>query len=142
LWQVNRGKPDPTAETTLDTPNAELLQAYEREVRRGDPSGVASNNLALVYATGGQRLERALELAVHAVNRVPNRPEPMDTLGMVLLKMRRYTAASQAFERALELKPQGEARRQITLHLADAYDASGLTEKADALRSSVKRVRG
>jgi tetratricopeptide (TPR) repeat protein len=142
LWQVNRGKPDPTAETTLDTPNAELLQAYEREVRRGDPSGVASNNLALVYATGGQRLERALELAVHAVNRVPNRPEPMDTLGMVLLKMRRYTAASQAFERALELKPQGEARRQITLHLADAYDASGLTDKADALRSSVKRVRG
>jgi uncharacterized protein HemY len=56
--------------------------------------------------------------------------------------MRRYTAASQAFERALELKPQGEARRQITLHLADAYDASGLTDKADALRSSVKRVRG
>jgi uncharacterized protein HemY len=66
----------------------------------------------------------------------------MDTLGVVLLKMRRYSAASQAFERALAMKPLGEARKQITLHLADSYEASGLIEKATALRRSVKRAGG
>jgi uncharacterized protein HemY len=66
----------------------------------------------------------------------------MDTLGYVLLKMRRYTSASEAFERALQLSPAPSAKRQILLHLADAYQASGEDEKAAAARSVAQRLRG
>jgi tetratricopeptide (TPR) repeat protein len=144
LWHINRVQPAVAHSLVIavEASDDELFRQYEREVSRGDPTGVASNNLALAYANRGQKLDRALELAVYAVNRVPNRPEPMDTLGMVLLKMRQYTAASQAFERALAMKPHGDAQRQITLHLAESYEASGLTERATALRNTLKRVRG
>jgi tetratricopeptide (TPR) repeat protein len=145
LWQIDRGRAASAhmgSDIASNMSYDELLRQYELEVSRGDLTGVASNNLALAYANRGQKLDRALELAVHAVNRVPNRPEPMDTLGVVLLKMRQYSAASQAFERALAMKPQGEAQRQIMLHLADSYEASGLTDKAATLRNSAKRMHG
>jgi uncharacterized protein HemY len=114
----------------------------EAVVAKGDPSGMDANNLAYTYAERGEKLDHALELAMQAVNHIPRRAEPMDTLGLVLYKMRQYSAASQAFERALELKADATSRRQIKLHLADAYEASGLVEKANELRATVKKSRG
>lgn len=112
---------------------------YERALRSGENSGVAANNLAFAYASRGQKLDRALELAVSAVHQMPNKPETMDTLGFVLFKMRRFSAATEAFERALALPGAKETKHQITLHLVAAYDASGLPDKAREVR--IKRLK-
>ena len=144
LWKVDRtATPVEVAEATQhDGASDEDVRAYELQMKQGDPSGVAANNLAFAYAARGERLERAFDLAMQSVNRIPGRAEPMDTLGFVLLKMRQYSAAADAFERALELKPDSSTRRHIQLHLADAYEASGLTAKAAELRRSAARVGG
>jgi tetratricopeptide (TPR) repeat protein len=110
------------------------VRDYEQAVQRGESSGVAANNLAFAYASRGQKLDRALELAVSAVHLMPNKSETMDTLGFVLFKMRRFSAATEVFERALLLPGDPAAKEQITLHLAEAYDASGLPEKAREVR--------
>ena len=137
LWQVSGREVPADAQKSGDEsiPSAERAAAEDR-------SGVAANNLAFAYADRGERLGRALELSLDAVRRMPSQPEPMDTLGYVLLKMRRYTSASEAFERALQLSPAPSAKRQILLHLADAYQASGEDEKAAAARSVAQRLRG
>jgi tetratricopeptide (TPR) repeat protein len=141
LWQVER-HPEQKIAANDSTENDAQLRAYELQVKQGDPSGVAANNLAYAYATRGKRLDRALDLAVESVHRIPSRPEPMDTLGFVLLKMRQYSAAAEAFERALALKPDAGTRRHIELHLADAYEASGLTAKAAELRQAAAKAGG
>lgn len=117
-------------------------QRDEERVAMADQSGVAANNLAFAYAVRGERLSRALELSVDAVHRMPSKPEPMDTLGFVFLKMRQYSAAAEAFERALQLAPEAPAKRQILLHLADAYTACGQEDKAAAARAQAERLRG
>jgi cytochrome c-type biogenesis protein CcmH/NrfG len=88
------------------------------------------------------RLDRALELSLDAVRRMPAKAEPMDTLGFVFLKMRQYSAAADAFERALQLSPEPSAKRQILLHLGDAYQASGEDQKAASARAAAERLRG
>jgi tetratricopeptide (TPR) repeat protein len=115
------------------------VRDYEQAIQRGESSGVAANNLAFAYASRGQKLDRALELAVSAVHLMPNKSETMDTLGFVLFKMRRFSAATDAFERALLLPGDPAAKEQITLHLAEAYEASGLPEKAREVR--LKQVK-
>lgn len=118
----------------------EAVRGYEQALRAGDRSGVAANNLALEYAQRGYKLEEAFALAHHAVQLMPRQPEPLDTLGVVLLKRREYTAASEAFQRALALKPGAAQRRSILLHLADAYEASGLADEARRTRRSAGRT--
>lgn len=144
LWQVDRFHPAlaALAPDAIPAVGEDDVSAYELQVKQGDPSGIAANNLAYAYAVRGQRLDRAFDLAVQSVNRIPGRAEPMDTLGFVLLKMRQYSAAAEAFERALSLKPDASTRRNIQLHLADAYDASGLTAKAAEMRYSAGRLGG
>ncbi len=107
-----------------------------------DQSGVAANNLAFAYAVRGERLDRALQLSIDAVHRMPSKPEPMDTLGFVFLKMRQYSAAADAFERALQLAPEAPAKRRILLHLADAYTACGEEDKAASARAQAESLRG
>ena len=122
-------------------PQEHALHVDER-VAVEDQSGVAANNLAFAYAMRGERLDRALELSIDAVHQMPSKPEPMDTLGFVFLKMRQYSAAADAFERALQLAPDASAKRQILLHLADAYAACGEEAKAASAREHAERLRG
>jgi cytochrome c-type biogenesis protein CcmH/NrfG len=118
------------------------LHDVERSLASGDKTGIASNNLAFAYAERGVQLSRALELSLDAIRRMPSKAEPMDTLGFVFLKMRQYSAAADAFERALQLSPGATARRQILLHLADAYQASGEDAKAESARAAAERLPG
>ena len=136
LWRTG----DLEAAAIVD-PRPHPLRDDEHVVATGDQSGVTANNLAFAYATRGERLDRALELSIDAVHRMPSKPEPMDTLGFVFLKMRHYSAAANAFERALQLAPEPPAKRQILLHLADAYAACGQDDKAASARAQAKRLR-
>ena len=123
------------AEDSNDVKTA--IQNYERAVRGGEPSGVAANNLAWLYAQQGTNLNRALELAQTAQSLLPHDPAVLDTLGVVHLRMREYSEAIKALESAKQLAAKnasgGELMAQIRQHLAEAYLRAGNTGAATAV---------
>ena len=62
--------------------NDEARQRYERLVEMNPRAAVASNNLAWMYASRGEQLDRALQLAQAAKAEIPDHPEVNDTLGV------------------------------------------------------------
>ena len=131
---------------------AEAARNYEAALRSGDSSGVAANNLAWIYARQYRELDRALALAVHARELAPENPAVLDTVGVVRLARREYTAAISALELAQTLaeggRPNGafpgrRRRRsadsdllgEIKRHLAEAYLRVGEPERAALLAS-------
>lgn len=122
------------AQDRNDVPGA--IQNYERAVQGGDPSGVAANNLAWLYAQQGTNLHRALDLAHTAESLLPHDPAVLDTLGFVHLRLREYSEAIRALQSAKQLATQKEAgpelMAQIRSHLAQAYLHAGNTAAASA----------
>jgi len=120
------------AELRLD--RAAAIRHYEAAVRLGEGSGAAANNLAWIYAQQGIRLDRALELARRATELDPKNPAIWDTLGVVHLRRRDFTAATEALTSARALSESsgqpGSARRHIYKRLAEAYTGAGLPDRA------------
>lgn len=128
------------AERRNDRVNA--IQHYEAALRMGEYTGAAANNLAWIYSQQGVHLDRALELARRASELDSKNPSTWDTLGTVLLKRRDYTAASEVLASAVALSEQQgaspQSRKQIYLHLADAYNGAGLPQRADEIRRKLR----
>lgn len=114
------------------------IDNYEKAVRGGDHSGVAANNLAWLYAQQGTNLDRALALAETARSMAPENPAVLDTVGVVRLRLHKYSDAIQALESARRLAEMGTAdpklMAQINQHLAEAYLRAGKTTAAESLR--------
>ncbi len=64
----------------------EARRRYEHLVEKDPHAAVASNNLAWIYASRGEQLDRALQFAQAAVAEIPDHPEFNDTLAFVYLK--------------------------------------------------------
>lgn len=109
------------------------LALYEAAVHRGDPTGIAANNLAWLYAQRGRNLDRALSLASRASQLRPSDPAVADTLGYVYLQRREYTHAVAALERARDLHPDSKTGEDIKRHLAEAYLRAGDSSQAATL---------
>jgi tetratricopeptide (TPR) repeat protein len=113
---------------------AAAIQNYERAIREGEHSGVAANNLAWLYVQQGTNLDRALELAESARSMAPENAAILDTIGLVRLRMRKYTEAIRALESARALAAQHpsdpELLAQIRRHLSEAYLRAGKTAAA------------
>ena len=109
---------------------AEAMREYEAAVEAGDPSGIASNNLAWMYAMQGKHLDRALKLAQQALEANPDSPQVLDTLGMIQLQNRKFSEAVALFQRAIrrasELKGMDSVQRTIEAHLSQALQVSGI----------------
>jgi tetratricopeptide (TPR) repeat protein len=109
--------------------SATSIRDYEAAVRSGDPTGVASNNLAWIYATQGRNLDRAMQLAQHALELNPGSPAVLDTIGVIQIRKREYTQAITSFQsgarRATNLDGSQQLRRTIEQHLAYAYQLAG-----------------
>ena len=107
----------------------EAIRRYEAAVRAGDPSGIASNNLAWIYAIQGRNLDRALQLAQHALELNPGNPQILDTLGVIQIEHRQFTQAIASFQsgarRASELKGEAGLQHTIEAHLAEARELAG-----------------
>jgi tetratricopeptide (TPR) repeat protein len=107
----------------------EAIRQYESAVRAGDPTGIASNNLAWLYATQGRHLDRALQLAQHALEANPGSPQILDTLGIIEVQERQYSQAIAAFRsgirRASELHGMVELQHTIEAHLLQTQQLSG-----------------
>ena len=65
---------------------AEARRRDERLVEANPRAAVAANNLAWIYASRGEELDKALQLAETAEAELPDHPEVNDTLGFVYLK--------------------------------------------------------
>ena len=117
---------------------AAAFRSYEEAVHAGEPSGVAANNLAWLYAQQGTSLDRALQLATSARNLDPQNPAFLDTLGMVHIKRHEYSRAVEILSKAVQVAqlhgiPEAARLTEFRNHLKEAYRLSGQNEAAAAL---------
>ncbi len=110
-----QGKPD------------EARKRYERLVETDPRAAVASNNLAWMYASRGEQLDRALQLAQAAKAELPENSAVNDTLGYVYIKKQLPSLAIPALRLAVSKEPGNPA---FYYHLGLAY--SQLGDKAAA----------
>jgi tetratricopeptide (TPR) repeat protein len=101
---------------------AEARQRLERLVEANPHAGVAANNLAWIYASKGEQLDRALQLAQAAKAEIPDHPEVNDTLGFVYLKKQLPSLAIPALRLAVEKDPRNPT---FHYHLGLAYSQTG-----------------
>lgn len=85
------------------------------------------NNLAWALAQEGKDLDTALQAAEEANRLAPEKPEILDTLGLIYLKQHNHEQALVTFEQAVRLRSDLPALRY---HLALAYKEVGQVEKA------------
>jgi tetratricopeptide (TPR) repeat protein len=109
---------------------AEARRRYERIVEAEPRAAVAANNLAWIYASRGEQLDRALQLAQAAKAEIPDHPEVNDTLGFVYLKKQLPALAIAPLQAAIATNPRNPS---FHYHLGTAYAESG--NKAGAKRA-------
>ncbi len=92
--------------------NLDLAQSYYDRALRVDPNyALAANNLAYSLAERGMNLDRALELAKMARERLPRDPRVADTLGWVYYKRGQYREALPLLQEAAKNLPDNPAVR-------------------------------
>ena len=96
-------------------------KTYEAIVAGDARAGIASNNLAWIYAEEG-RLDDALRLARVAQEQLKRRPEGEDTLGWIQLRKGMTADAIAAFTRAVDRAPSNPVYHY---HLGLAYQKIG-----------------
>jgi Tfp pilus assembly protein PilF len=110
-------------------------QQYERVLAVDPRAGIASNNLAWIYANAGEHLETAAQLAETA-SEVLKTPAALDTLGWVRYKNKQSALAVQALTRSVEQDPRSAVYRY---HLGLAHAQAGDVPLArEALRRALE----
>jgi len=112
----------------------EARRRYERLVEANPRAAVAANNLAWMYASGGEQLDRALQLAQAAKAERPDDPEVNDTLGFVYMKKQLPKLAIVPLRLAVEKAPANPVFH-YRLGLAYAQDGDKV-----AARQSLERA--
>jgi tetratricopeptide (TPR) repeat protein len=100
----------------------EARRRFEAIVEKDPKAVVASNNLAYDYATRGEQLDRALELAQAAKTGSPEDPDVSDTLAFVYIKKQLGSLAVPLLRQALEKRPNEPV---FHYHLGLAYTQTG-----------------
>jgi tetratricopeptide (TPR) repeat protein len=114
--------------------NEEARRRYERLVEANPHAAVASNNLAWMYASRGEQLDRALQLAQAAKAELPDDSEVNDTLAFVYLKKQLPSLAVPLLQLAIAKNPTNPA---FQYHLGLAYSQIG---EKDAARQALERA--
>lgn len=107
-------------------------QAYRKTLELDAENVLALNNLAWLYFESNH--PEALPLAERAYKLAPQSASVADTYGWILFNRGFHKDSLAILEKAYELEPGTE---QIALHLAQAYEATGQQEKAEALRQNL-----
>jgi tetratricopeptide (TPR) repeat protein len=104
-------------------------------VLRIDPKfGPAANNLAWIEAEHGGSLDRAVQLAQVAEEKMPQDPQIADTLGWIYYKMNLFSRAVTSLEEAREKLGENPV---VRYHLGMAYHKSG---RPDAAAAELKKA--
>ncbi len=86
---------------------SDAILRYETALRSLPNNVIALNNLAWMYQDSNP--ERALELAVRAVQLDPENADVLDTFGWLLYKQNRADEAIQVLQRAQQLSPDSDS---------------------------------
>ncbi|HYE64710.1 MAG TPA: tetratricopeptide repeat protein [Pyrinomonadaceae bacterium] len=109
-------------------------ESYRKAIELDQNAAIAANNLAWIYATvegKGYNLDEAVRLAQGVVQRFPDNPSFIDTLGWVYYKKGLYAAAVEQLQRAVnKANAAGGDSATYRYHLAMALAASGDRSKA------------
>lgn len=106
-------------------------EAYEQALDLHSDQPAALNNYAYSLATRGERLDRALALAERAVERVPDNPSYLDTLGWVYFQRGNPEKAKTYLQKALDTDA---APAIVYQHYGDVQDALGNDASARTYR--------
>lgn len=116
--------------------NEDAQKRYERLVEADPRAAVASNNLAWMYASRNENLDKALALAQAAKAVLPDEAEVNDTLAYVYLKKQLPSLAIPPLRQAIEKNP---ANPNFHFHLGQALAQSG--DKTAARQSLNEALR-
>ena len=86
--------------------NDEARERFQRAVGLDPAAAVAANNLAWIYAESGEHLDEAIRLAQSALERLPDVPDVLDTLGWVYYKSDLPAQAVRPLSRCIAVAPQ------------------------------------
>jgi tetratricopeptide (TPR) repeat protein len=112
-------------------------ESYKKALGKDQNSTIAANNLAWLYAVNGKgNLDEAVRLAQGVVQKNPNIPGFVDTLGWVYYKKGLYGAAVEQLQKAVSLDDRaakstnGSPSANYRYHLGMALKARGDKEAA------------
>ena len=101
------------------------IKYYDAILNKTPDNVIVLNNIAWLYEQ--QDLSKALIYAQKAVQKAPDSPDILDTLGYILLKQKRAIESVEILEKALSLSPDTPV---IQYHLALAYKEANDLKKA------------
>ncbi|MYC77343.1 tetratricopeptide repeat protein [Candidatus Poribacteria bacterium] len=101
---------------------SDAIFAFTQAIVVDENSADAHNNLAWLYATQGEHLKRAVELAERAVALDMNAAR-LDTLAYAYYRYGAYTEAEQTILRAIDLEPNNTAYKDRLNEIRQAMDA-------------------
>jgi tetratricopeptide (TPR) repeat protein len=114
----------------------EARRRFEQVVEDDPRAAVASNNLAYLYASKGEQLDRALQLAQAAKAGLPENASVNDTLGFVYLKKQLPSLAIPFLRLAIKTSPSNpEFHYHLGTALAQTGDKAGAR---DALEQALR----
>lgn len=103
---------------------------YEEALKVDPKSALVLNNYSYSLAERGLQLQRALEMAVQAVDAEPDNASYLDTLGWIYFKLGKYEDAAKHIGKAVDT---GKGSYVVVEHLGDVYLKLGQKEKARAM---------
>lgn len=110
----------------------EADRAYELALRYDPENHNAMNNYAYNLSVRGEKLERAEELALRAMELEPENAAYLDTMGWVFYKTGEYEKAKRFIKASIDLD-RGTAGAEVLEHLGDVYEKLGNLEEAQKL---------
>jgi tetratricopeptide (TPR) repeat protein len=110
-------------------------ETLEKGVAMNEDSPLLANNLAWLYLELDRNMNKAMELAQFAYDRLPKDPAVVDTLAWAFYKQGIYTRAQWLLDEARSLDPENPV---IYFHLGMVYDARG--EKGRAMEMLEKAI--
>jgi tetratricopeptide (TPR) repeat protein len=116
----------------------EARERFERAVGIDPGAAVAANNLAWIYAESGQNLDKAVQLAQSALDRLPDVPDVLDTLAWAHYKNNTPALAVRPLNRCITVAP-GAAGAVCHYHLGLVHAKLGDAALAEQhLRTAIK----
>ena len=100
---------------------SEAILAFTQAIAVDKNSADAHNNLAWLYATQGEQLTRAIELAERAVA-IDENASRLDTLAYAYYRNGAYPEAEQAISRAIDLEPNNTAYKNRLNEIRQAME--------------------
>ncbi len=102
--------------------------AYRRAIELEPDNALANNNYAYSLSERGEKLALARQMAETALEKEPNNPSYLDTMGWIYYQLGDYEKALEFISKAIA---NGDASATVYEHLGDVYNKLGESEEAE-----------